>query len=189
MTRTLNLKDEGALGGGRTHTWRILSPLPLPLGYEGVLLSTYYLIAWANLPAFSKTISSISRVSLPVNVFCWLGWKLAMSKYSTPSWRYRNSAPWVNLTRPTGWPSSSKILNRTFHPNAPRPTNARTVGITNSSSRLNHGAHLSRSSISGALPGGAHLTADVIHVCLSFCPSLTETLVGIFAIPIRCSEP
>ena len=24
-----------ALGGGRTHTWRILSPLPLPLGYEG----------------------------------------------------------------------------------------------------------------------------------------------------------
>ena len=25
----------GALGGGRTHTWRILSPLPLPLGYEG----------------------------------------------------------------------------------------------------------------------------------------------------------
>ena len=25
----------GALGGGRTHTWRILSPLPLPLGYRG----------------------------------------------------------------------------------------------------------------------------------------------------------
>jgi hypothetical protein len=25
-----------ALGGGRTHTWRILSPLPLPLGYEGI---------------------------------------------------------------------------------------------------------------------------------------------------------
>ena len=25
----------GALGGGRTHTGRILSPLPLPLGYEG----------------------------------------------------------------------------------------------------------------------------------------------------------
>ena len=23
----------GALGGGRTHTWRILSPLPLPLDY------------------------------------------------------------------------------------------------------------------------------------------------------------
>ena len=25
-----------APGGGRTHTWRILSPLPLPLGYRGV---------------------------------------------------------------------------------------------------------------------------------------------------------
>ena len=24
-----------APGGGRTHTWRILSPLPLPLGYRG----------------------------------------------------------------------------------------------------------------------------------------------------------
>ena len=25
----------GAPSGGRTHTWRILSPLPLPLGYRG----------------------------------------------------------------------------------------------------------------------------------------------------------
>ena len=24
-----------APSGGRTHTWRILSPLPLPLGYRG----------------------------------------------------------------------------------------------------------------------------------------------------------
>ena len=27
--------EESAPGGGRTHTWRILSPLPLPLGYRG----------------------------------------------------------------------------------------------------------------------------------------------------------
>ena len=27
--------ETGAPSGGRTHTWRILSPLPLPLGYRG----------------------------------------------------------------------------------------------------------------------------------------------------------
>ena len=61
----------GAPSGGRTHTGRILSPLPLPLGYRG--LATY-LTTEANLPPFLSTDSSIGRVSFPVNVFCWLGW-------------------------------------------------------------------------------------------------------------------
>ena len=30
-----HLRTDGAPSGGRTHTWRILSPLPLPLGYRG----------------------------------------------------------------------------------------------------------------------------------------------------------
>ena len=34
-----NLRSESAPSGGRTHTWRILSPLPLPLGYRGELAS------------------------------------------------------------------------------------------------------------------------------------------------------
>ena len=34
-----NLRTDGAPSGGRTHTGRILSPLPLPLGYRG--LATY----------------------------------------------------------------------------------------------------------------------------------------------------
>ena len=29
------LRTDGAPSGGRTHTGRILSPLPLPLGYRG----------------------------------------------------------------------------------------------------------------------------------------------------------
>ncbi len=57
----------GAPGGGRTHTWTILSRLPLPLGYRGVP-------AWANLPAFFTTESNWDRVSFPAKVFCWLGW-------------------------------------------------------------------------------------------------------------------
>ena len=57
----------GAPGGGRTHTWTILSRLPLPLGYRG-------LPAWANLPALRTTESSWDRVNFPVKVFCWLGW-------------------------------------------------------------------------------------------------------------------
>lgn len=35
--QALTFAIQCALGGGRTHTWRILSPLPLPLGYEGKL--------------------------------------------------------------------------------------------------------------------------------------------------------
>ena len=32
----LHLIQTGAPSGGRTHTGRILSPLPLPLGYRGI---------------------------------------------------------------------------------------------------------------------------------------------------------
>ena len=66
-----DLRTDGAPSGGRTHTGRILSPLPLPLGYRGL---ANYLTTEANLPPFLSTDSSIGRVSFPVNVFCWLGW-------------------------------------------------------------------------------------------------------------------
>ena len=57
----------GAPSGGRTHTGRILSPLPLPLGYRGHAKDH-------SLLAFLITESNMDSVNLPVKVFCWLGW-------------------------------------------------------------------------------------------------------------------
>ena len=45
----------GALGGGRTHTGRILSPLPLPLGYEGGSCAEQSTRELVVLNAFSET--------------------------------------------------------------------------------------------------------------------------------------
>ena len=43
-------EELSAPSGGRTHTWRILSPLPLPLGYRGAMESRVYRLVTGRLP-------------------------------------------------------------------------------------------------------------------------------------------
>ena len=63
--------------------------------------------------ARSNTPSSISGVSLPVNVFCWLGWKQP-SRTNGPA---RTSAPWPNLERGRGAGCRGRrALERAHHP-------------------------------------------------------------------------
>ena len=46
----VGLSKPSAPSGGRTHTWRILSPLPLPLGYRGAMESRVYRLVTGGLP-------------------------------------------------------------------------------------------------------------------------------------------
>ncbi len=65
--------QDSAPGGDRTHTESLLRRVPLPVGIRGrrrrVISRSPCIMAAAR----PSTSSSIASVSLPVNVFCWLG--------------------------------------------------------------------------------------------------------------------
>ena len=120
----------------------------------------------------ASTASSIGRVSLPVNVFCWLGWYVPMSVYGPT----RASAPWPNLGRGRGTAlspaTSTTARSAASQPYAPSATSTRT-SESSASSRARNGAQLSRSDGSGLFAGGAHRTAAA-----TYAPIEPQPVVG-----------
>src|SRR5690625_1416837 len=73
-------------------------------------------------------------------------------------------APWPNAGRGRGTrhPSVVKALNVAFQPICPRARIPVMVGVTSSISRRSQWPQVARSAGVGALPGGAHRTAETI---------------------------
>ena len=100
--------------------------------------------------------SIIAGVSLPVNVFCWLGWYVPMSRLRADL----DLAPCPNrgFARRAGGPFDANARSAASQPNAPSATTTRTR-CSSASSRARNGAQVSRSSGVGLLAGGAQRTA------------------------------
>ena len=106
-----------------------------------------------------QTASNMASVSLPVKVFCWLGWKDASS---VRSGRTITSDPWEKSGRwgGRGSPRSRRMRRSCWKANPPSATSTRTRDSAEISSSRNL-LHRSRSDVEGLFPGGAHRTAAV----------------------------
>ena len=105
-----------------------------------------------------KTASSIGSVSLPVNVFCWLGWKQPriVARGSAPRRGGRSAGAAGSST-----PASRSADHSASYPNAPSVTITLTRS-SSASSRSRYGRQRSRSSGVGLFAGGApHRRGDV----------------------------
>ena len=110
----------------------------------------------------------IAGVSLPVNVFCWLGWKQPSSVRAPGC-----SAPWPNRGRGRGAgpPSSARSAQRRLpRERAEADHHARRARAARPRARATS-AQSSRSSGSGLLAGGAQRTAAVMQQSRSSSPS------------------
>ena len=113
--------------------------------------------------ARANTASNIGTVSLPVKVFCWLGWY-------EPS---ITSPPGSGLS--TRWPNAGRGRRPTCdatacQANCPSATTT-AASRSSDSSRARNGAQADRSAGCGLFPGGAQCTAAVMYAPLSVRPS------------------
>ena len=106
--------------------------------------------------ARANTASSISTVSLPVNVFCWLGWYEPRSAYGPTL----ASAMWPNrgFGRGVSMPAGAQRAKRPVPRERPEAHDHAHAAPAAPSSRARYGTHSSRSTVVGLLSGGAHLT-------------------------------
>ncbi len=121
--------------------------------------SSYTADSRESAPARAIAASSISAVSLPVNVFCWDGWKLPTSRKGPIS----ASAPCPKRGRGRGvaCPSARRARSAPSQANEPSASSARARSSSPSSSS-SHGRHSSRSAVVGRFAGGAQRTTAVM---------------------------
>ena len=121
--------------------------------------------------AASNTSSSIAGVSLPVNVFCWLGWKQPSSGSGRPR---RSSAPWPKRGRGRGAgrpPQRAQAQRGVPGERAEADDHARASRRSvELARRSTAGRRRARPGV-GLLAGGAQRTAAVIHASRSASPS------------------
>src|SRR5947208_6006105 len=131
--------------------------------------------------ALRNTPRSIGRVSLPVNVFCWLGWYEAIS--ATPSAKVA-TAPCAKrgARRGRGAPSRRRARRYACQPIRPSPTTTLTRSNSPSSSRR-YGSQRASSAGVGLLPGGAQRSAAVMYASRRRRPSPRCREVGRLAKP------
>src|SRR5215467_12536577 len=110
--------------------------------------------------ASTNTAFSIGRVSLPVKVFCWLGWKLP--RRITPS-GMAACAVWPNRGsgRGTACPVARRARRYASQPILPSATTTRT-SVSRPSSSSKYGWHRSISTGKGLLAGGAQRKVAVM---------------------------
>ena len=106
-----------------------------------------------------KTASSISRVSLPVNVFCWLGWNEQRSVRPSAS---PTSTPWPNFGRGRTAEARDTAPGRRTRRGRRTPARRRAARAP-----AEVRPHASRSSSVGLLAGGAQRTAAVMYASTS----------------------
>src|SRR3954453_11701834 len=138
--------------------------------------------ARAHEAAAASTSSSISGVSFPVNVFCWLGGNAPSRRYgpTVASALCRN----FGLGRGVGCPSAASARRIPSHAKAPSATIDRSSGNA-AISRSRYGRHRSRSSGGGLFAGGAQRFTAATDTPRSSKPSSRATEVGWLARPHR----